>query len=170
MLGVVSGSGQSATVGSALPSGLTVRVATAAGVPVGGATVTFAVTSGNASVSPASVVSDVDGLATTQLTLGMTAGTALFRDWATSLLTDDLTGVAARYQQPSWSFRSLFGTLGGSGYPLGTQTLVADAPRAVRLVGGGAAFLRFAVAAGGSGAVQWGTLPSTVQLTLVRTR
>src|SRR6478672_6855185 len=69
-LAVVSGSGQIGTVGSALSAPLVVKVATATGTAIAGSTVTFQVTSGSATVAPASAVSDASGQATTQLTLG----------------------------------------------------------------------------------------------------
>jgi hypothetical protein len=94
-----------------------------------------------------------------------------FRDWATSLIADDVTGAPATYQQASWNFRSIYSVLQtGGGYPLATKTLVSGVETPVRVMGGGTAFLRFVVGAGKTGHVQWGTLPSNVQLTLIRTR
>jgi hypothetical protein len=72
-LDIISGNGQVQVVGSSLPAPLTVRV-TASGSPVKGATVTFAVASGSASVNPASAVTDANGQASTQVTLGSSAG------------------------------------------------------------------------------------------------
>ncbi|GLC23892.1 Ig-like domain-containing protein [Roseisolibacter agri] len=115
------------------------------------------------------VNSTASGMANVRQVFG-TESVALFRDWATSLFADDLTGVAARWQQPSWGYRSIFGALGGSGFPLATTTLTDGATRSVTLVGGGVAFLRVGVAANGAGSVAWGTLPTNVQMTVVRTR
>jgi hypothetical protein len=96
--------------------------------------------------------------------------TTLVRDWATSVVADDITATDARYQQPTWNTRSIFGTLQSNGvYPLSTTTLGASGST-VSVSGGSAAFLRFSVAAGQTATIQWGTLPSNVQLTLVRTR
>ena len=95
--------------------------------------------------------------------------TGLLRDWSTSAFTDNVPGVAARYQQPSWKFRAIYHEL-YSTYPLATMSLVAGTPRSVSVVGGGSAYLRFAVPAGGAGQVTWGSVPSNVQMTLVRTR
>jgi hypothetical protein len=121
-----------------------------------------------AGVWKALVNSSASGMANLRGVFG-TETAALFRDWATSNLVDDLAGVGARWQQSSWGYRSLYTAL-GTGYPLATTALADGAPRTVSLVGGGAAYLRFGVAANATGTVQWGTLPGSVQLTLVRTR
>ncbi|AHG89031.1 Peptidase M30, hyicolysin [Gemmatirosa kalamazoonensis] len=71
---VVSGSGQTAAAGAALPAPLVVKVTTANGSAVPGATVVFQVTSGTGTVSPSSAVTDASGQASTQLTLGANAG------------------------------------------------------------------------------------------------
>ena len=73
-LDIVSGNGQVQLVGSALTTPLTVRVS-AGGSPVKGATVTFAISSGTATLNPASAVTDATGQARTQVTLGSSAGT-----------------------------------------------------------------------------------------------
>lgn len=92
------------------------------------------------------------------------------RDWGTSVLTDDLSGVDATYQQPSWNFRSIFAALTNSTvFPVATVTLAAGT-KSVTLVGGATSYIRFSVASGGTASVQWSTPPSTVQFTLVRTK
>ena len=97
--------------------------------------------------------------------------TSLVRDWATATLTDDLTTTDAPYQQLTWNLRSLFAAIQSNGaYPLATTALTANASTSVNVSGGSAAYLRFSVAAGQTAQVQWNTLPSNVQLTLVRTR
>lgn len=70
---IVSGNGQVQLVGSSLSKPLVVKV-TASGSPVKGATVTFAVTSGSATVNPSSAVTDAAGQASTQVTLGSSPG------------------------------------------------------------------------------------------------
>ena len=74
---VVSGNGQSAPVGTPLPLPLVVKVLGSDNLPVAGATVTFATSSGG-SVNPATAVTDSLGLAQTIATLGATAGTNAF--------------------------------------------------------------------------------------------
>ena len=97
--------------------------------------------------------------------------TSLARDWSTSLLTDDLVATAARYQQPTWNHRSIYGALQTNGaYPLATVALTNGTPTSVSVRGGSATYLRFAIAAGGTATITLSTLPSTVQLNLVRTR
>jgi hypothetical protein len=115
------------------------------------------------------VNSTTSGLANLQQVFGSDL-TSLARDWATSVFADDAATTDARYQQPSWNMRSIFGALESNGaYPLATTTLGAS-PTTVSVRGGSAAYLRFAVAAGQTATVQLSTLPSNMQLTLVRTR
>jgi hypothetical protein len=115
------------------------------------------------------VNSTTSGVANLQQVFG-TDMTALARDWATSVFADDAASTDPRYQQPSWNLRSIFGALESTGdYPLATATLGAS-PMTVSVDGGSAAYLRFAVSAGQTATVQLSTLPSNVQLTLVRTR
>lgn len=70
----VSGNGQSGLVGTQLSLPLVVKVTTSAGAAVAGANVNFVVTSGAASVSPATAATDAAGQAKTTVTLGSTAG------------------------------------------------------------------------------------------------
>jgi hypothetical protein len=92
----------------------------------------------------------------------------LLRDWGTSVIADDVSGSAAPYQQPSWNFRSIFAVLENSSvFPLATVSLASGA-KTVSLVRGANVYLRFAVAAGGSGTVTWTSAPSSVQFSLVR--
>jgi hypothetical protein len=97
--------------------------------------------------------------------------TSLARDWATSLFADDLATTDARYQQPTWNFRSIYAALQSNAtYPLATTALGASSSTTVNVQSGSAAYLRFSVAAGQTATIQWNTLPSALQLTLVRTR
>lgn len=73
-LGASGGGGQTATVGELLGTALSVVVLDDSGQPFAGATVQWAVTAGGGSVAPASSQSGADGVATTQWTLGETAG------------------------------------------------------------------------------------------------
>ena len=115
------------------------------------------------------VNSTTTGVANLQRVFG-TDLTALARDWATSVFADDVASTDARYQQPSWNLRSIFAALESTGaYPLSTVALGAS-PMTMSVDGGSAAYLRFAVSAGQTATVQFSTLPSNVQLTLVRTR
>jgi hypothetical protein len=92
------------------------------------------------------------------------------RDWGTSVLTDDLTGVDAAYQQPSWNFRSVFAALNSSTvFPIATVSLTTGT-RSITLVGGATSYIRFAVASRATASVQWSTPSSSVQFTLVRTK
>lgn len=71
----VSGDNQTAPASSLLANALVVQVKNASNIPISGTTVTFAVTGGGGTVSPASAVTDASGNASTALTLGSAAGT-----------------------------------------------------------------------------------------------
>jgi hypothetical protein len=73
-LSIASGNHQTGTVGTSLGQKLVVQALGADGNPSAGGTVTFSVTSGMASVSPATVTIGADGIAATSVTLGGTAG------------------------------------------------------------------------------------------------
>ncbi len=72
---VLSGAGQQARVGQALPQPLTVRLLDASGRPIAGQTVSFVVVSGGGQVFAGHASSDVEGLASERWTLGTIAGT-----------------------------------------------------------------------------------------------
>jgi hypothetical protein len=71
---VISGDNQTGFVGITLGEPLVVLVMSDAGDPVPGVTVTFRVTSGSATVTPASAVTDASGKAETRLKLGSSPG------------------------------------------------------------------------------------------------
>lgn len=97
--------------------------------------------------------------------------TPLIRDWATTLLLDDVTGASARYQFPSWNLRSIFGAITTiRALPLGTTGLGSDAARSVRIAPGSAGYVRFSVAPGTAGSVSITAPSPLVQTTLVRLR
>ncbi|HZT29866.1 MAG TPA: Ig-like domain-containing protein [Bryobacteraceae bacterium] len=73
-LAASAGDQQSGPVGQQLPLALTVAVTDASGVPAGGVTVQFAVSSGTATLSAASAVTGANGTASTRVTFGSTAG------------------------------------------------------------------------------------------------
>jgi hypothetical protein len=98
------------------------------------------------------------------------------RDWAVAQFTDDAgLGVTPNYTHPSWNYRSLMPALNGPTFasPLLTHALTA-APVNVTLAGGGAAYVRFKVAANASATIgatsSSAPVPSTVDLILVRTQ
>jgi trimeric autotransporter adhesin len=73
-LAIVSGDGQSAQVGAALGAPLVVRVLDTGGAPLPGITVSFAVTTGAATLNVASVATGADGRAGVTVTMGNSAG------------------------------------------------------------------------------------------------
>jgi len=96
------------------------------------------------------------------------------RDWAVAQFTDDAgLGVAANYTHPSWNFRSLVPALNGGISPLLVHALTT-APVSVTLNGGGAAYLRFSVAANLSATIaatsSGQAVPTAVDFILVRTQ
>lgn len=70
-----AGNQQSGAVGTALATPLTVKATDGLGAPVSGITIDWSVQAGGGSVTPASSVTNVSGLAMASLTLGTTAGT-----------------------------------------------------------------------------------------------
>ncbi len=69
---ILSGDAQSGPPGTSLS--IAVKVADASGMPVGGVTVSFAISTGTASLSAATTTTGGDGTATIQLTLGAAVG------------------------------------------------------------------------------------------------
>jgi hypothetical protein len=106
---VVSGAGQQATVGTALPQPIVVEVRASDNLPVPGVSVEFAVASGGGMLSTLTAVTDANGRASTTLTLGTVAGPNTVTVTAASapVLTVGALGVAgsatrlAMVRQPS---------------------------------------------------------------------
>jgi len=71
---IVAGNNQSATVGTALPAPLVIKVNDQAGQPFSGVTVTWNVTAGDGSLQGASSITATDGTSSAQWTLGTQAG------------------------------------------------------------------------------------------------
>ena len=95
------------------------------------------------------------------------------RDLAVTQFTDDAgLGVAANYTNPSWNLRSLLPVITGP-YPLLTHPLLA-APVSITLNGGGAAYMRFNVAANTPAIIRANAsgqaVPSAVDFILVRSQ
>ena len=73
-LAIVSGDGQRAAAGAALPDRIVVRATDAEGDPVAGATIVFTPGADHGTADPAEVLSDAEGLARTAWTLGAPPG------------------------------------------------------------------------------------------------
>lgn len=73
-IAAVSGANQNGTAGAPLPAPVVVKVTDAQGRDVSGQQVSFTVTGGSGTVSPASAATDANGQASTQWTLGPAAG------------------------------------------------------------------------------------------------
>ncbi|CAN5163653.1 hypothetical protein BH09GEM1_BH09GEM1_22770 [soil metagenome] len=90
------------------------------------------------------------------------------RDWGVSVLADDVAGATPAYSQQSWDFRNIYATLDNATvFPIATTTL-GSGSQTVTLVRGANAYLQFAIAAGGTGSVQWTSAPAAVEFSLVR--
>lgn len=99
---------------------------------------------------------------------------AMSRDWVVAQFADDAgLGTPTNYSYPSWNFRSILPAINSNTYPLLTHPLLG-APVAVTLSGGGAAYLRFSVAAnvpatiGATSAGQ--PVPPAIDFILLRTQ
>jgi len=95
------------------------------------------------------------------------------RDWAVAQFADDAgLGLAANFTNPSWNFRSVLPVIFPP-YPLLTHPL-ASTPVTLTLYGGGAAYLRFSVAANTpaivSGNASGQPVPSAIDFILLRTQ
>ncbi len=107
--------GQSATIGSAVAVVPAVRVRDAAGAPLAGVTVNFAVTAGAGSVQNASAVSDTTGLASAgRWTLGSAAGTHTMQASASGFAPTVFSATALASGAPTFT-RSVW--LGGLAAP-----------------------------------------------------
>ena len=98
----VSGNGQEAEPGAQLPDPLVVQVVDSGGRPIGGAEVAFALDGAtDGTLSPATVRTDSEGLAQTEVRLGTTAGTQSIEARATegvagAAFTFTLTALAPK--------------------------------------------------------------------------
>ena len=91
----ISGEPQSAQVGTALPNPLVVQVNRAEGTAIAGATVTFAVTGGSATLTPTTAVTNASGQAQVSVTLGTTSGTATISASVAGVPTPAVFGLTA---------------------------------------------------------------------------
>jgi len=101
------------------------------------------------------------------------------RDYTIANYVDDagIAGIPDVVKHLSWNHRSIESSLSSSSntYPLKTQPLTAGTRVSLTLVDGGAAYLRFAVAAGAVGGagfapVAAGSLPTSFSVSVVRTK
>jgi hypothetical protein len=93
------------------------------------------------------------------------------RRWSTSILTDDLVSTDALYQQTSWNMRTIIAVLTPeTPYPIETIPLITNIPTPVTVAGASAAYLTATAPAGKTATIEWRTLPTGVQISLVRTK
>ncbi|HEY4219060.1 MAG TPA: Ig-like domain-containing protein [Gemmatimonadaceae bacterium] len=101
---------------------------------------------------------------------------AVTRNWSVAQFTDDSNlPVVVQYTEPSWNFRSIIPPLLTSQtFPLATSALTSSTPLTLWLVGGGAAYVRFAVGPGRIASVvataSSGGVAPEVEFMLVRTQ
>jgi len=81
---------------------------------------------------------------------------ARIRDWNVAMYADDIgLPVAAKFTMPSWDMRSVLSNRAfGNGFPLTVTQLANGTPTTVGMVGASSSYLRFGVAAGGTGDVR----------------
>lgn len=108
------------------------------------------------------------GLDNLQRVLGMDPRPWI-RDWTVSVFTDDIVATDARFQQPSWQFRSF------SNFALRTRRLGGPGTTEIPLKSGSGAFVRFGVLPAGVADItarntSGQPLTSDVYLTIVRTK
>lgn len=125
VLNKVAGDAQSGMVGESLTSSVTVRVADSRGNPVEGESVSFSVTSGGGSVSPATVTSGSDGTAVTTWTLGTDASEGQALQAAAGGVTADFTATALPGPAQALTVVSGSGQTGFGGVPLSEPLVVA---------------------------------------------
>lgn len=145
----IAGDGQLAVVGAALASLPSVRVRDAAGNPVAGVSVAFAVASGGGNVTGATPVTDANGVATVGgWTLGTLAGTNTLTATAGGLTrTFTATGVAGAATQLLTAAGDLQSAV------VGTALAIAPAVRALDQFGNSVAGAPVTFAASGGGGV-----------------
>jgi len=120
------------------------------------------------------VNSTVAGIANVQNVFG-TDFTADVRDWNVSHAVDDVAPVPTELTQPSWNWHSIFPVLyTSSGYPLKYQVMTDASTYTGTVTGGGAAYYKLSVPAGGSATLTLGgqsaSAGSHLQLVVVRTQ
>ena len=93
-IAISAGNNQVAAAGTALPESLAVIVRDAAGDPLPGVNVTFTITAGGGTVSPASRISDAAGISRTRRTLGPNAGTQTVNATAGNLAPAQFSAVS----------------------------------------------------------------------------
>lgn len=132
-IAITQGNGQTASVGTTLPTAPTVRVTNQAGQPVSGVSITFAVTGGNGSVSPVTVITNAAGTAATSWTLGTLAGANSLRATAApsgiagNPITFTATGLAGAATTMSKAAGDNQTAMVGGLTPIRPAVLVTDA-------------------------------------------
>ena len=123
-LTVVSGDGQRADAGAALPDPVVVRAIDADGAPVAGATVAFTPGEGGGAAEPAEARTDAEGLARTVWTLGAAAG----RQTLVATVGDESVSIEAAAHNPDRAaLESFYEAAGGPGWT-DNENWLSDAP------------------------------------------
>ncbi|MYA33508.1 MAG: hypothetical protein F4Y33_07560, partial [Gemmatimonadales bacterium] len=125
-LEVVSGDGQRADAGAALPEPVVVRAVNAEGAPVAGATVAFTPGADHGTTDPAEVLSDAEGVARTTWTLGAAAG----RQTLAATVRDKSVSIEATAHNPDRAaLETFYEATGGPGWD-NHENWLTDAPLA----------------------------------------
>jgi hypothetical protein len=145
----VSGNGQTGATGQPLTNAFVVKVTDASGKPVPGANITFAVTAGAGTLNATSATSDSQGLASTILTLGPSAGTNTVTASSGTLAGSPIvfSATAAAPQAAKLVLVSGNGQTGSPGQPLSAPLVVKVTDAGGNPVSG--ISVTFAITAGG---------------------
>ena len=142
-LNILSGNNQSGVPGKVLP--VVVKVLDASGTPVGNVQVSFSVTAGTATLAASTVLTDGNGAAGNQVTLGQTVGAVTIAVSASKLssIVFSLTVIPQQVQTPT----PQIDTVQGSGFS--TPAVVALSTGGIATVkgknfGGGSTFVSVA--------------------------
>jgi len=132
----ISGNGQVGLVGTSLSLPLVVKVTGSGGAAIKGASVTFAVTSGAATLSPTTATTDSSGQAKTQVTLGSAvgdvtitatvAGTSLVTTFIVTAGTSSVSLACSAGSPQAPAAGGVLPGVSGSGVCLSGGTLGAD--------------------------------------------
>jgi hypothetical protein len=121
---VVSGSGQSALAGTLLPEDLVVRLVDAEGNGVPNTAVTWVIANGGGSVGPQNTITDGDGRASAQWTLGPALGEQRADAVVSGVGVATFRATAASAAPPSLFIRTQPSAVARNGVPLGRQPVV----------------------------------------------
>ncbi|MEZ0228266.1 MAG: Ig-like domain-containing protein, partial [Planctomycetota bacterium] len=160
VLAIASGNNQTAVAGATLPNPLVVAVRDANNNPVSNVTITFAVTAGGGTITPATMATNAQGQASTSLKLGGTAGANTVTASATGLTTVSFSASGTAAPATQLVIASGNNQTGAAGSTLANPLVVTARDAAGNPVAN--VTITFAVTAGG-GTVTPATMATNAQ-------